>query len=161
MSAWPSRARNRSLCEGLRSRDLNLIRSFRAENVFILSAGWGLVRADYLLPDYNITFSKRQNVPQESRRGKRESGWSDFNQLRDSVEVSEEVHYFGGQDYLDLFYSLSALDIQRNKFVIHHKAILVHRNGYQYDQYIGNVKTNWHYPAAAEFIRKVRVTSAH
>jgi len=34
-----------------------LVNKFGWDNVFILSAGWGLVRANYLLPYYNITFS--------------------------------------------------------------------------------------------------------
>src|SRR5690349_10583044 len=29
---------------------------FGLENVFILSAGWGLIRADFLTPSYDITF---------------------------------------------------------------------------------------------------------
>lgn len=132
----------------------NLVRRFRPENVFILSAGWGLVRADYLLPDYNITFSNQPNVPKESRRGKRELGWLDFNQLQGKVEENEEVHFFGGLDYLDLFYTLSASESSRAKFVIHYKSAgLPHKTGYKYERYMGAAKTNWHYPAAADFLR--------
>jgi hypothetical protein len=131
-----------------------LVRRFRPENVFILSAGWGLVRADYLLPDYNITFSNQSNVPKESRRGKRELGWLDFNQLCGAAEENEEVHFFGGQDYLDLFYSMSASETSRAKFVIHYKAAaLPQKNGYKYERYMGGAKTNWHYPAAADLVR--------
>ncbi len=46
--------------------------AFGPANVFILSAGWGLVRADFLLPDYDITFSNQPNVPRYARRGRRE-----------------------------------------------------------------------------------------
>ena len=35
----------------------DLARSVGVNNMLILSAGWGLVRADYLLPSYDITFS--------------------------------------------------------------------------------------------------------
>jgi hypothetical protein len=130
----------------------DLVRHFRPEKVFILSARWGLVRGDYLLPDYNITFSKQAR--KEYRRGKRESGWSDFNQLR--VEDGEEVHFFGGLNYLDLFYSLSgATDVIRGKIVIHHKGSLCNtQGGYQYKRFCGNASTNWHYVAAAEFMRR-------
>ena len=34
-----------------------LVDRFGLNTVYILSAGWGLVRADYLLPYYDITFS--------------------------------------------------------------------------------------------------------
>ncbi len=111
----------------------SLVSHFQPANVFILSAGWGLVRADFLLPQYNITFSRQQNVRKEYRRGKREPGWNDFNQLRGVVVDAEEVHFLGGRDYLDLFYSLSAPEVGRGKFVIHHKAALRHRDGYHYD----------------------------
>ena len=130
---------------------------FLAENVFILSAGWGLVRADYLLPTYNITFSKQRNVPKECQRAKLEPGWLDFNQLLDHVVDGEEVQFFGTPNYLDLFYSLSARDITRGKFVIHHKASLrQQRDGYLYQQYFGRAKTNWHYLAADEFMSTVK-----
>jgi hypothetical protein len=35
-----------------------LVHALGAENVFILSAGWGLLSADFLTPNYDITFSK-------------------------------------------------------------------------------------------------------
>jgi len=34
-----------------------LVARFCVHNVFILSAGWGLIRADFLTPKYDITFS--------------------------------------------------------------------------------------------------------
>ncbi|MSU49737.1 MAG: hypothetical protein EXS37_11745 [Opitutus sp.] len=37
----------------------NLRNRAGAENLYILSAGWGLVRSDFLLPDYDITFSSQ------------------------------------------------------------------------------------------------------
>ncbi len=36
---------------------VELVQSLGEDNVYILSAGWGLVPATYLLPDYDITFS--------------------------------------------------------------------------------------------------------
>src|SRR5262245_50043580 len=36
-----------------------LLCSVGTENFYILSAGWGLVRSDFLLPDYDITFSSQ------------------------------------------------------------------------------------------------------
>jgi hypothetical protein len=34
-----------------------LVEAFGVENIYILSAGWGLIRADFLTPYYDITFS--------------------------------------------------------------------------------------------------------
>lgn len=39
-----------------------LAKRFAPDRLYILSAGWGLVRADYLTPSYDITFSKTPNV---------------------------------------------------------------------------------------------------
>ena len=40
----------------------NLVNKFGENQVFILSAGWGLIRSDFLTPDYDITFSNAKNV---------------------------------------------------------------------------------------------------
>lgn len=129
-----------------------LIESFGPNNVYILSAGWGLVRADFLLPDYDITFSNQPNVPQYARRGRRMAeAWRDFNQLSDAqLSPDEPIHFFGGQDYLPLFYRLA--DGLPGIKVIHHKAKPLCREGYDYDAYKGAANTNWHYPAAEAFI---------
>ena len=55
-----------------------LVNRFGIDKVFILSAGWGLVRGDFRLPDYDITFSG-QAEPYKRRR--RTAGWADLNQL--------------------------------------------------------------------------------
>ena len=34
-----------------------LVEIFGIDNVYILSAGWGLIRASFLTPNYDITFS--------------------------------------------------------------------------------------------------------
>ena len=39
-----------------------LVDRFGVDNVFILSAGWGLINADFLTPYYDITFSTARNV---------------------------------------------------------------------------------------------------
>lgn len=54
-----------------------LLNHVGTESLFILSAGWGLIRSDFLLPDYDITFSS-QAEPWK-RRMKRDR-FSDFAQ---------------------------------------------------------------------------------
>ena len=132
--------------------------AFGWESVFILSAGWGLIRANYLTPYYDITFSKT---------AKRENQWkwrdgeniarstSDFNHLkRASISPSEEIHFFVGLDYLDLCYAL-VQDLLATK-VIHFKSRKLkadskRRAGFVYVEYVGPEKTNWHYSAAKDF----------
>ena len=47
------------------------------DRLYILSAGWGLIRADFLTPNYDITFSKARNVEPFKRRGHHET-YDDF-----------------------------------------------------------------------------------
>jgi hypothetical protein len=123
------------------------------ENVLVLSAGWGLIRSDFLTPDYDITFSAAKNVGPCRRRSTRLSAdWHDFDHLRDACTPGEEVHFFGGKDYLPLYYSLT--DGLRARKVIHHKAEVPTRGDYEYRRHGGTKNQNWHYPAVAEFVRE-------
>lgn len=129
-----------------------LIDAIGVKNLFILSAGWGLVRGDYLLPDYDITFSTQPKVPKHAKRsGKTTQAWHDFNHLEDTpVNRDTTIHFFGSPEYLKLFYQMSA-HVEAKK-VIHHKARLVASPGYVYCRFDGRARTNWHYIAAAELI---------
>jgi uncharacterized protein DUF6884 len=77
-------------------------RRFGSERVFILSAGWGLVRGSYRLPKYDITFSKQADKYKQRRP---EDSYQDFNQL--PREPDGPVVFLGGRDYLPLFSALT------------------------------------------------------
>jgi len=78
-----------------------LVAEFGIENVFILSAGWGLIRADYLTPIYDITVSNE---------GKPHSKI----EIEDALERvpnmlpddEEDIIFLGGQNYQELFSKL-------------------------------------------------------
>ena len=77
-----------------------LVEVFGIDNVYILSAGWGLIHACFLTPKYNITFSgsgykQRRKCDQ----------YCDFNHLESDVD--EKLLFFGGQGYLPLFCKLT------------------------------------------------------
>ena len=123
------------------------------DNLFILSAGWGLVRADYLLPDYDVSFSAEAE-PYARRKLRDNNGdWRDFNQLAEAdVSPDEPVHFFGSLGYLDLYYQLT-FGLSRRR-IIHHKSEFPPRKlrrGYEYARFAGQAVTNWHYAAAKEF----------
>jgi hypothetical protein len=71
-------------------------------NVYILSAGWGLIRADFLTPYYDITFSQSADGFKRRRKTDR---YLDFSMLPD--RPNEEIVFFGGKDYLPLLCSLT------------------------------------------------------
>lgn len=133
---------------------------FRPENVFILSAGWGLIRANFWTPDYNITFSKQSKKKKLTlkfwRDFKATTDWPDFNHLKGAQSAQDEpIHFFGGKDYLPLFYKL--VTSVPAKMFVHHKGEIVHHKGkekFEYVEYVGKRKTNWHYSAAEQFAAK-------
>jgi hypothetical protein len=125
------------------------------DNVFILSAGWGLIRAGFWTPDYNITFSAqgRKNKPWVWRNPK--DGlrpWLDFNHLQDAqIALDEPIHFFGGKDYLPRFYAL--MKNVPGKKIVHYKGTAVRCSGYYYEEYIGPEKNRtWHYRAAKDLM---------
>ena len=127
-----------------------LVGRFGWENIFILSAGWGLIRADFLLPYYDITFSRQSDIC--NRRGKNDE-YNDFNHFLDwaSVGRSEIIVFCGGNDYLPLYYELTQ-NLPARK-VIYHKAKKPPRKpGYVYVEYDTTRRTNWHYSCAEDFV---------
>ncbi|MGE5063222.1 MAG: hypothetical protein ACM3IG_04065 [Myxococcales bacterium] len=45
-----------------------LAQTFGIDEVFILSAGWGLISASFLTPAYDITFKATKTAPWKRRR---------------------------------------------------------------------------------------------
>lgn len=135
-----------------------LCRYVGKSNLYILSAGWGLVRADCLLPKYDITFSLRSEVPPESRR--READFcDDFAQLtQEDIASSESVYFFGALPYLPAFYYLTSH--LHGRIVIYHTPKtedVVKETGYEYIHYPktgsnGRPVTNWQYECAKDFM---------
>ena len=130
-----------------------LVDALGADNVFILSAGWGLVAADYLLPNYDITFSsnaKRHDAYKRRRPSDRR--YRDFSML--PQDTAKHVFFFGGKDYLPLFCNLTANVRQRTAFV--NSNTLPRGINCRTERYETATKTNWHYECVNAFAAKVR-----
>ncbi len=129
--------------------------TFGWDHVFILSAGWGLIRATFRTPDYNITFSTQAKKDKAwAWRNTKDSSsvWLDFNHLQEAqISQDEPIHFFGGKDYCPLFYSLVAS--LPGKKIVHYKGNVARRHGFEYAEYMGSEKNRtWHYRAAKEFL---------
>jgi len=129
--------------------------AFGWDSVFILSAGWGLIRAPFRTPDYNITFSSQVKIrkPWAWRNIKdRTPVWLDFNHLLDvQIGNDEPIHFFGGNDYRPLFYAL--VTKLPGKKIVHYKGAAKRRDGFEYEEYTGPEKNRtWHYRAAKDFL---------
>ena len=118
----------------------HLVNQLGEDKVFILSAGWGLVPAPFLTPDYDITF-----VGKGYKRRYKRDRYADFSML--PKDASHPIHFVGGKDYVFLFLRLTAeTDAER---VIHHV-------GYRpssapncrFRRFETTRETNWHYECA-------------
>ncbi len=118
------------------------------ENLYILSAGWGLIRADFLTPYYDITFSNARNVEKYKRRSKRDA-YADLRMLPD--DTTKQVVFLGGKDYVDLFCELTGR-VQGPRHVLYNAKNVPKAPGCQTSKFHTNIKTNWHYAAARAYI---------
>ena len=78
-----------------------MVKAYGTERVYILSAGWGLIRADFLTPDYNITFSQ---APKGNKRTK-STRFDDLCLL--TQDSKDPIVFFGGKSYVPLFCELT------------------------------------------------------
>jgi hypothetical protein len=126
-----------------------LVDRFGWENTYILSAGWGLVRSDYYLPLYDITFSKNAA---DCYKRKRTDKYKDFNHLliKDKNIDNDQIYVFAGIDYLPLLYELTE-HTKIKKYVFHKSDYIKRVDNYKYIKYHTNQSTNWHYSCAQDF----------
>jgi hypothetical protein len=123
-----------------------LVGRFGVRNVYIPSAGWGLIYADFLTPAYDITFSHSADPYKRRRKTDR---YEDFRTLPDNTE--DEIIFFGGKDYLPLFCSLTDT-IGCTKTVFFNSARVPQHNGCRFRRFETTTRTNWHYECANAFL---------
>jgi len=123
-----------------------LVDRFGFERVYILSAGWGLIRADFLTPYYDITFSRSAEL--YKRRGPADR-YLDFRMLPDRTE--EEVIFFGSKDYLPLFCDLTNA-LRSRKIVYYNSAHAPQVPGCVPKRFETTTRTNWQYECADAFL---------
>jgi hypothetical protein len=125
-----------------------LVSKFGPSKVFILSAGWGLVNAEFLLPKYDITFSS--TAPPFKRRRKLDF-YRDFAMLAND---SDEVVFVGGKEYLPLFCRLTK-EAAFQKIVFFNSSVTPELPfGYKPIRYVTTTRTNWHYECANDLLEE-------
>ncbi len=116
------------------------------DRLFILSAGWGLIRADFLTPNYDITFSS--SADQYKKRGKKDR----YDDLRMRPAGSPEpIVFFGGKDYVALFCALTE-GAMGERVLFYNTAIEPEAPGCRLIKFVTKTRTNWHYECANAFI---------
>ena len=123
-----------------------LMDKFGTESLYILSAGWELIPADFLTPDYDITFSASAEKYKRRRKADR---YNDFEMLDNPN--SEPVVFFGGKDYISLFCELTKL-VKGPKTIFFNSATLPDTPGCTLKRFVTRTRTNWHYECAKAFI---------
>jgi hypothetical protein len=129
------------------SEYMSLVRKFGWESVFILSAGWGLIRSDWLTPVYDITFKRLPDRPWAIRKWN--DRFDDWNQLRGNVG-DEVICFFGGEDYLPLFHEL-VRGLPGRKVIFRRNGSPLSLSGLESISYWTDRSTNWHYGCAQDF----------
>jgi hypothetical protein len=126
-----------------------LVARYGIDNVYILSAGWGLIRSDFLTPDYDITFSQsvRKKAPYKIRR--KEDIYRDFRMLPEATH--DHIVFFGGKDYLALFCALTAT-IAAKKTVLYNSRTRPDMPGCNLRRFETPTLTNWHYECVRAFL---------
>lgn len=122
-----------------------LAEKYGLEHLFILSAGWGLISADFLTPDYDITFSGSADA---LKRRRKKDLYNDFCML--PSESDEPLIFFGGKDYVNLFCSLTE---QRSgpRHIFYNSQTPPDAPNCILHKYETTMRTNWHYQCAKEF----------
>jgi hypothetical protein len=121
---------------------------FGKQKIYILSAGWGLIASDFLTPCYDITFSGTVKRPNAYKRRKKTDSYRDFRMLR---ETDEELVFFGGKDYHQLFVALTD-SVRAKRTVFYNSKDVPQLGDCKVKSFLTRKKTNWHYDCARAFI---------
>lgn len=123
-------------------------------DLYILSAGWGIVNSEFKIPKYDITFSK--NAEKRLQRNTNDN-YNDFNHL-EKIDPSEKIFFLGGLDYLKMFYNLTK-DLPNKKIIFYKNAKIYNEFPFLNNdklislfQYQTNMRTNWHYKCAKDLM---------
>lgn len=134
----------------------DLAKKVGINNLYILSAGWGLIRADFLTPYYDITFSQAAG-DSGFRRREKDKSFLDFNQLQPANGSNEPILFVGGNSYRSLFNKM--VNHLPNPKVIFHRVeengkVVVEKgpNHTLYVPFPTKRLTNWHYSCAEAII---------
>jgi hypothetical protein len=126
-----------------------LVHRFGIEKTFILSAGWGLINAAFLTPNYDITFSANARSATPYKFRYKTDVYRDFRQL--PADTGEPIIFFGGKDYVPLFCSLTE-NIKEKRFLFYNSRIMPRAPGCMLKRFDTTTRTNWHYECASAFI---------
>ncbi len=116
------------------------------DDLHILSAGWGLLSADFLTPTYDITFSGQA---ESYKRRRPRDRFNDFCMLDNESDVP--LAFFGGKDYFPLFKQLTE-GYRGHRIVVYNSSDAPNAPGITAVRYETTTRTNWHYEAGKAWL---------
>lgn len=122
-----------------------LVRRFGVQSVYILSAGWGMIRSDFLTPYYDITFSATAD---SYKRRRPKDRYCDFRML---AGTAEDIVFFGSPEYVPLFCELTA-DVRGKRIVFYRARRPPDAPGCSLRRFETRTRTNWRYECANAFL---------
>lgn len=122
-----------------------LAEQYGLENFYILSAGWGLIRSDFLTPTYDITFSA--SADRYKRRRPRDA-YDDFRML--AGRTTEPVVFFVSKEYVRLATQLTNA-VRGPRYMFFSAAQAPDAPGVNLVRYVTRTRTNWQYECAKAF----------
>lgn len=140
----------------------SLVGHYGISRVYILSAGWGLIKSTFLLSYYDITFSTDEGVDEWVRRDYKKNGgdgFSDFTHLSKPDEDLNEPIVFFGEDYyvqpfIDLTQELKCQKVIYFESERKRKPFLQYPSAYDLRVDYGSKpkEERWYYQCAKDFI---------
>ncbi len=124
-----------------------LATAFGLENLFILSAGWGLLAANFPTPYYDITFTSQADP--YKRRNARDDDFADFRMLPDDRD--RPIVFLGGTDYVALFRELTAGSTSE-RIIFYNSKNAPDAGDCRLVRFETSTRTNWHYECARALI---------
>ena len=123
-----------------------LVERLGIEKVFVLSAGWGLIRADFLTPAYDITFTQ---AAERYKRRQRSDTYHDFCMLCDDPQ--EAIIFFGSKSYVPLFPALTRA-VRAERVVFYNSPPAPKAPGCTLVRFDTTTRTNWQYECAKAWL---------
>lgn len=116
------------------------------QGFYILSAGWGLIRSDFLTPAYDVTFSLSA---EKYKRRRKKDQYDDFNML--PKETGDDIVFFGGKDYVSLFCALTE-GTKGIRHLWYNSKNPPKAPGCVLRRFHTRTRINWHYECARAFV---------
>ncbi|MDE0147755.1 MAG: hypothetical protein OXM58_05240 [Rhodospirillaceae bacterium] len=123
-----------------------LAECYGLDRLYILSAGWGLLAAEFLTPNYDITFSAQADRYKRRRKGDR---YDDISMLPEDTD--EPVVLLVSKDYVRLACDLTER-IRSQKYLFFNSATIPDAPGCNLKRYKTTTRTNWQYECAYALI---------